>query len=428
MTSVHARASLFVRAVKLALALLLVSASGCEGTVELPFDPRVTVMVIDDGFDVSLPVFEGKVAATYTVTCPREQGSSDLAAAMTPVQDDAAATEFTSRKAALLAQLAESDDGCRLVAGLPPPGTPLADLEPDRAAWNAAIAAGTFGEAPPIVPDIFIRLLAGSFHGTATAGLIAHENPRVQLVLVQRRTDEARQDTTPSCPRQDQLDESVRLLADPDVRSAYLARPRAELDRQLDEVKLRHHVGIVNESYGRLPRAVLEDAWSARGCPAVSLRPYMALLTDLEQAFTAAHPGAPVLTLKAAGNDGLSLDDAEDSEECQRSDGTRLLVGSYGAREERSPFSNYGACVDVFAPGEDVVVNLPGGWLFPFLSGTSFAAPLLTRLVTLSAPLPFDPGRASAALLGERDTRRFIPLARFPRALLWDLNAAPSLP
>lgn len=54
-------------------------------------------------------------------------------------------------------------------------------------------------------------------------------------------------------------------------------------------------------------------------------------------------------------------------------------VGSVAANDARSSFSNYGACVDVYAPGEgDISAWLNGG--YASLSGTSMSTPILAGI------------------------------------------------
>ncbi|MEO0598648.1 MAG: S8 family serine peptidase [Chloroflexota bacterium] len=53
---------------------------------------------------------------------------------------------------------------------------------------------------------------------------------------------------------------------------------------------------------------------------------------------------------------------------------------------ERSSFSNYGADVDVLAPGRDILTtNLAGD--YEFVSGTSFAAPIVAGITAMSEAL-----------------------------------------
>jgi subtilisin family serine protease len=83
-----------------------------------------------------------------------------------------------------------------------------------------------------------------------------------------------------------------------------------------------------------------------------------------------------------------------------------------------SAFSNVGACVSFFAPGEHIVSESPDGFL-AVLNGTSFAAPLLVRHLSMM-PVGTTPAAMRDALSGP-----FLPAQTFPAELLYD-SAAPG--
>lgn len=383
-------------------------------------DPRENVLVIDDGFDPGSPALAGRVAAQHTVVCA--QGEEPLE--FLPERDGGAPLE--PRKAALLSLLRTRDERCRLRAGIDAEPDPLADISTYRPAWNRLVENDVPAESvfTPAQLQAIGRgrfLARGRFHGTATAGLIAHANPGVRLVLVEipLGPDDDDMKALP-CPDQRELDDLQALFADPEVRTAYVQRPPARLDEELNALRVAHRIGLVNESFGFVSRETVEDVLASVGCPRVDLRPYFALRGSLEEERARAHPPAEALLAQAAGNDGSEVHGAGDLFECAGRGSPRLLVGAYDLAGLPSSFSNHGACVDVSAPGENVIAHLPGGWLMP-LDGTSFSAPLLLRLVSLDrAGGPFTAAGARAALLAARDDRARIPLARFPRELFYD--------
>ncbi|KAK1813590.1 hypothetical protein LTR12_012018 [Friedmanniomyces endolithicus] len=105
---------------------------------------------------------------------------------------------------------------------------------------------------------------------------------------------------------------------------------------------------------------------------------------------------AGIHTVVAAGND--------DADACGSSPassgglrGGAITVGSIGMNAHVSSFSNYGDCVDVYAPGEDVISAWIGGKdMVNSLSGTSMATPHVTGIVACAmqgnATLAGDPG------------------------------------
>jgi subtilisin family serine protease len=72
-----------------------------------------------------------------------------------------------------------------------------------------------------------------------------------------------------------------------------------------------------------------------------------------------------------------------------------IAVGSIDVNLQRSSFSNYGADIDIWAPGRDILtLTLSGD--YDFQSGTSFAAPLVAGITamteTFDAPLNTENG------------------------------------
>lgn len=111
----------------------------------------------------------------------------------------------------------------------------------------------------------------------------------------------------------------------------------------------RQRVGIVNFSIGGPKSEVVNNA-----------------LFELYKA------GYTVIV--AAGNDN------QDS--CNYTPGSALgviAVGAYNIVRQFSKFSNYGKCVDISAPGENIQSAIPHGQ-YAYLSGTSMASPVVAGL------------------------------------------------
>jgi hypothetical protein len=422
-------------------ALLLAACDTDDDPPPLVVPGGPVVMVVDTGFDPSLPVFAGKIAGAYTLVC-RADGDGDGGA---PPAGDAANADggagdgggaagdaggpegFAAAKAAFLATLGATDDRCELRPGIAPSPNPFPDLEAKRREWNEAVRKDDLilntlthqSSQGSLGTTLAKRLDAASYHGTATAGIIATENRDTRLVLVERRLATSEQATAGvSCLEQPALDLAAALFEDADVRAAYAARPSSE-GAALAGLMRTHGVNVVNESYGPMSRFALETALQGKKCPKVSLRRFYAAYAALERAREAAQPRPPALLVRAAGNDGVVASGPEDDRACRIDDPATLTVGSYGFDRVRSKFSNTGACVDLYAPGEFVAAPLPGNWLFP-LSGTSFAAPMVVQRLTATAARPFDPAAARAALLRLRAPNRDLPVNLFPPALNYD--------
>jgi hypothetical protein len=403
-------------------ALACVTAStlgaGCGDDQPAADLPRRNVMVIDDGFDLSLPVFQGKIAAEYTIDCDEEP--DDPPDAGTPAD----------MKAALLVELAEPDDSCRLHPGVNRAPS-VSDLFEERAEWNAVVrgdvVVGFMFRISPydwLYDELAMRLATALFHGTATSSVIATDNPLVKLVIVEMKLGSAEElETEFECLVQADIDQAVALLSDPDVKAAYMRRPQATVDAQLTAARATHGVGIVNQSFSTIARRAFEQLHWDSGCDEISLSAYYQVLDELEESIRDAYPEPGVLVVQSAGNAHSLIDGPQDSVNCRLGDPHHVLVGSYGRGGGRSSFTNFGDCVEVYAPGQDVIGHLPGDWLFP-LSGTSFAAPLVARMLSLTAPLAFDPVVAHDELIAKREPNRNLLARYFPSALLYDPNQA----
>ena len=398
--------------------------AGCGGSsgpafVPASADPRQNVMVIDAGFDLTVTELRGRVAAAYTQVCDQSGGGGVTDAGSA---DAGPPPTFDQLKQQYIAALAMPDDSCHLQQGVSAKADPLSSIAQFKARWNQMIQRNQFVDDVFSATEISALMAALNspamqdfpYHGTATASTVAHDNPAVRLVLVEIQLgSESMLQQSFTCLVQSDLDQFVSLLADPQVMDAYVHQPEPQVDHEIDMAAATYQVGLVNESFGAPARATLEQLQTMNGCPAVSLSAYFAALNGAENARIAALGTAPRLTVQAAGNDGAQIDSGADDLTCDIGDPLSLVVGSYDLTETRSTFSNFGACVDVYAPGESVVARYAGDWLLP-VDGTSFASPMTARQVSLTAPTPYDPAEARVALLGQRDASGGLPINMFP--------------
>ena len=263
---------------------------------------------------------------------------------------------------------------------------------------------------------------AFGYHGTATSTTVAHENPNVRLVLVERElgSEESLMTNFP-CIAQSDIDQLVDLLDDPEVYAAFVNQP-AQIDGQIAAAQTTYDVGLVNESFGAASRQTLETLQAANCSTPVDLSAYFTLIDKATNDHNATIAGPAVLTVQAAGNDGVEIDSGADSLSCDLGDPKSLLVGAYnpGTLAQNS-FSDFGACVNLFAPGQAIVVEYAGGWLV-WADGTSFSSPLTARYASMdtSVPTPFDPATARTTVLSAIDpTTQFLPVSVFPADLFY---------
>ena len=226
-----------------------------------------------------------------------------------------------------------------------------------------------------------------------------------------------------TCPTQESIDLVVALFSDEEVRRAFVTQPVAAIDRELVQLRAARQIGLVNESFGPVTRYGFERLMFQAGCGPIDVVDYFRVLGEITRARDDAHPEPEVLLIRAAGNEAAALNQPADGVQCHPGTDRQVLVGAYGPNGQRSFFTNFGACVDLYAPGEFVVAPLPGDWL-TLLSGTSFAAPLALRALLFLAPTPFAPETARRALLAARQANDNLPLALFPKQLVFDVAVA----
>ena len=90
-------------------------------------------------------------------------------------------------------------------------------------------------------------------------------------------------------------------------------------------------------------------------------------------------PGRPALVVAAAGNDNANACNYSPARAAPA-----ITVAATTSRDARSSFSNFGACVDVFAPGSSITSAWwNGDTATGSISGTSMAAPHVTGVAAL---------------------------------------------
>lgn len=127
-----------------------------------------------------------------------------------------------------------------------------------------------------------------------------------------------------------------------------------------------------------------------------------------------------VLVVIASGNDGKNLDNTKYSPVCDDGSSPYALgVASLNVLGFASAFANVGSsCIDLYAPGEQIVVAAPGG-RYMLAEGTSFSAPIVAATAALLESLHPDWNVAEirAALISSADVLGNIPRLNVRKAL-----------
>lgn len=407
------------------LALLVVSCGDKETA-------KHTILVMDEGFDTNVSLFAEKLEGSYTVACDVDTPSGG-SSSKTPL-------DFREAKATLWAELLQSDETCGLREGIKPKQDRFKAVSKFRSRWNDMILGRQYGDTLfqekdfKTITDVMDSTFADPefrFHGTATGGTIVRDNPYARLVLVETVFSGSKESENGyTCLNQDDINVLTRVLSDPDILNAYATRPLSRLRRDMDSLMNRHHVEFINESFGTTPRAVIDDLQNRNNCPPVDLRPYFAAWGGIHKEWEKGRPAFHALTLRSAGNHGVAVESSRSSFDCYERRDPFLMIGSYGPKYTRSTFSNYGGCVDLFAPGERVIAPLPGGWLYPMV-GTSFSAPLVVRLASMlsgSGTDPFDAAAVRQRVISLLDGKLFIPRSSFPENATYEPGSDQTMP
>lgn len=110
---------------------------------------------------------------------------------------------------------------------------------------------------------------------------------------------------------------------------------------------------------------------------------------------------AGVVIVAAAGNSGLNTDRLPVYPACADTSGVNMVLGVGALNTEGEParFSNYGGCVDIIAPGEDIFSTKVGD-RYGRMTGTSMSAPFVSGVAGLYLALHPDasPAQVIAAI------------------------------
>lgn len=410
------------------------SKSNSERSGEAPYENadvvanpnRHNVLVIDDGFDLNHPVFRNKVVARYRLRCSESTG---------PVIE--AQDNYESQKRALISYLSYEESDCILSPRLPfQPSRALEGIQHKRDEWNQALKSKTVSETykgREWEAESIFQILSdrGRYHGTNTAGLIAYNNDRVNLFVLQLELASPQSintdNTSASCPRQVDIDVTTKLYSDPEVIEAFASAPLPTISSQdaaIDQLIKKHKISLVNKSYGMLPLDAIQRSLEANHC-SVNFAPLFAARARLLDARRERFPepkDAP-LVFQAAGNEGLSINSLEQSWDCTLKDDNTILVGGVNYEFERATWSNFGSCVEMYAVGDRVITPAPLEFL-NIASGTSFSSPMALRYATMITSPGASSSEIRSAILTDLDSDKNLSDSHFPHELVYQVPHA----
>jgi hypothetical protein len=382
-----------------------------------------TVLVLDDGFDSSHPVFKDKITAQYTIACEEDEEEA--------IDSN---KSFEEQKKAMIEAYASPKSLCTVKKGISfKAADDFAEVMPFREEWNAQVLAKNV--TMDAVQQTNIRKVINgidarvNYHGTNTASLIAYENPDVKLVFVQyelRKGDDAIVEDEDDCPKQKELDDWVKLHQDEEVLEAFMNAPLSDVSQKLFDIQVQHEVTLINLSLGSPSREELEERLKEEGCGELDFSEYYKIDGKISRERELKRQGEdlyqglePVLAVQAAGNSGVEINDFEDTADCGDPEQGLVMVGAVDYEGKRTSFSNYGDCVQYYMIGSHVIVAAPNEFL-DVTDGTSFSAPLTVRYLTGNSEPGSDASEKIKVLTKAAGTDQILGNETFPTELAYD--------
>ncbi len=360
------------------------------------------VMLIDRGIDPHNNVFKDKIIATYTLACKSINEYEDIPAGNLK-------NELESRDSFIFGR------ECKLSEGIQSHPIDIPEhIQTLRKEWNSYINGKSF--AGPELEEVkdFLKSISSQSHGTQTGSLIAYKNPKVKFVLIEKKS--IRKKRALDCAGLERKIPFWSAFAEEAVQKLIIKKGILSEWRILDEIAKKHHVTLVNKSYGR-DRKSIEDLIKEKHCDTKLIDPmsqYFTNIRTIEEEIAKKeglfYDDNKYLTFRASGNSGLDTNSKKEDYDCTHSRHF-LSVGSYDIPHTRSKFSNYGKCVDLYAVGSDIVTSYIGNFL-KVGKGTSYSSPLALRYASLEFSPSKSPSEIRAELLNHLDSDLFLPYDR----------------
>lgn len=372
------------------------------------------IMVIDDGIDPEHEAYRGRVLKSYTLDCEENQNEEKI---------DHKAPFETLKKRTLNDMNGKKTvlwgENCKLKEGIELDRYEIPSyLINAREDWNRALKNKDTDKLKKM-ENIFNGMirLSNLYHGTFVASIVAYKNPKAALVLVEKKLASETTETEKFAP-QDCLDlgKSIkmanRLLKDKEIYSTIIEKGTLSERKILDELAKKHHVNMINKSYG-LDTKDVEKYLKRLGCGislTKDLMQYTALESEIEfeiaKKIGLSYEDHDYLTFQAAGNSSMNINSTFENNNFCTNDKKQIIVGSYSYNTDTftrslSYFSNYGKCVDLYAIGEPILSSTPQDFLV-LSQGTSFSTPLTIRYISENFDKKLDPLEIRRKLLDSR--------------------------
>ncbi len=389
------------------------------------------VMVIDSGIDPQHKAYRDKVIASYTLVCKKNNSNQTNEDKLSSNSKEKIKEKILEDIDNNVKQGTEIDDSCSLENGIkitvdPPSATALAY----RDTWNEAIKSKDINNVkamPMVALQIILSYLESSlshFHGTNTTAVIAYKNPNIKLILVEKKLAQGNEAPTIQCAALEKASSYLESYEDQKIKDALIQKCTHSESELIDSLAKKHKVTLVNKSYGRSVgniRKLLRSA-SCRSSLEKPLMTYIAAENEIADGIAQkkgyGYDQVPYLTIQAAGNEGIPIGMTRmDNPFCSGAQ-QHILVGSYDINGGVSDFSNFGACVGLYAPGSKIITSNPQDFL-TITDGTSFAAPLTVRYLSFEFSEETPMKTLVTELKNRLDGQGFLPKSKHFQYAAW---------
>ncbi len=236
------------------------------------------------------------------------------------------------------------------------------------------------------------EFFGGYAHGTHVAGIVAKQNPEVELLAVKLMGTKAKlkvrsEDAVAS---EDKAEENKGQLISAEQMNAYkdqLGQMARDNSKRFERIALYlkgHNARVANASFGT--GFLMTFQWLNSALAGVDQNQIIELTLHFQTELVAANKIAlgkanNTLFVAAAGNDEQNIDQLPDSPASIVSDNV-ISVAATWERNELADFSCFGTkTVHVAAPGVGIKSTAPGG-NYVYMNGTSQAAPYVTKVAS----------------------------------------------
>ncbi len=366
------------------------------------------VMLVSTGFDPEHEAYKNQILEKYSIICKTE-GSEDKKSSLRDLS-----VQLRSNAKTLL-----FGDKCEIYKGIFAYNHNNENQEHKQylSQWNASLRANTYPQHfDEMSKNLEIETLKSE--GTTLASILTYKNPNVGIILVDTRNRGIY--FSSQCDEiQKNYEEGLKILKDKNVENQLLEKADLSEWKILDTFAKRHRVTLLVKpnslSKGDLKKHLLVDKKCSRSVYKAAKMFYTErsyIIEKIAKRLGIFYDQEPFLTIQSAGDEATRIDSKKEFFDCSPSD-NHIVVGACDSHSRKLfENTNYGKCVDFYAPGTHVIVNTPSNFLF-WKDGSDFATALVARYITKEFMPRVKVTEVQKELNKRLNNERFLPFDSF---------------